>query len=63
MPEVIEQILANRRLEPSDTNLEHALAVVQTTERHISTAKTLTEMDDEGVAFTAFWNRTRSSNH
>ncbi|GHD04032.1 HEPN domain-containing protein [Zhihengliuella salsuginis] len=61
MSDVIEQMLANRRLERVEPNLEHALAVVQTAERHVSTAKMLAETDDQGMAFTAAYDGARKA--
>lgn len=59
MPDAIEQMLANRRLERVVSNLQHALAVVRTAERHVTTAKMLAETDDEGMAFTAAYDGAR----
>jgi hypothetical protein len=61
MPDVIDQMLASRRLERVDPNPEHALAVVQVAERHVVTAKALATMDDQGMAFTAAYDGARKA--
>lgn len=61
MPDVIEQMLASRRLDRVDPNLEHALAVVQMAERHVATAKVLATMDDQSMAFTAAYDGARKA--
>ena len=61
VPDVIEQMVASRRLERVERNLEHALAVVQTAERHVATAKVLAETEDQGMAFTAAYDGARKS--
>ncbi|MCP2253110.1 HEPN domain-containing protein [Prauserella aidingensis] len=61
MSDVVEQMVANRRLERVDPNVEHALAVVQTAERHLTTARMLAETDDQGMAFTAVYDGARKA--
>lgn len=61
VPDLIEQMLANRRLERVEPNFEHALAVVQTAERHISTAKVVTDTEDQAMAFTAAYDGARKA--
>lgn len=61
MSDVVEQMVANRRLERVDPNIEHARAVVQTAERHLSTARMLAETDDQGMAFTAVYDGARKA--
>jgi len=53
LPEIVNQMLVNRRLERVERNREHALAVVVTAERHIRTAELLADTDDHAMAFTA----------
>ncbi len=61
MPEVIEQMVASRRLERVEPNPAHALAVVQTAKRHIITARVLAGTDDPGMAFTAAYDGARKA--
>lgn len=54
-------MLVNRRLERVESNREHALAVVMTSERHIRTAKLLADTDDHAMAFTAAYDGARKA--
>lgn len=60
-PEAIEQMLANRRLETVAVSIEHALDVIETAERHVSTARTLSQMDDHAMTFTASYDAARKA--
>lgn len=61
MPEVIDRMLANRRLERVVVNTEHALSVVSTAEQHLRTAEMLAGTDDHAMAFTAAYDGARKA--
>jgi hypothetical protein len=61
LPEIVAQMLVNRRLERVEPNREHALAVVVTAERHIRTAELLADTDDHAMAFTAAYDGARKA--
>ncbi|WP_129661181.1 HEPN domain-containing protein [Rothia halotolerans] len=61
MPEIIDQMIVNRRLERVGANREHALAVIETAERHVRTAEMLIRTDDHAMAFTAAYDGTRKA--
>lgn len=61
LPEIVNQMLVNRRLERVERNREHALAVVVTAERHIRTAELLADTDDHAMAFTAAYDGARKA--
>ncbi len=59
MPELIDAMLANRRLERVPVNRDHVLTVLATAERHIRTAEVLAETVDHAMAFTAAYDAAR----
>lgn len=59
--DLIEQMLASRRLERIEPHPEHAFAVVEMAERHVATAKVLAGTDDQGMAFTAAYDGARKA--
>ncbi|WP_346034919.1 hypothetical protein [Brevibacterium picturae] len=61
MTDIVDQMLANRRLERVEKNREHALAVVETSERHVRTAALLADTDDHAMAFTAAYDGARKA--
>lgn len=61
MPDVIEQMVSNRRLERVAPNPEHARTAVETAQRHIATAKVLANTDDVAMAFTAAYDAVRKA--
>lgn len=61
MSDVIEQMIANRRLERVTANPEHALSVIEMAERHLRTAVILTTTDDQAMAFTAAYDGSRKA--
>lgn len=54
-------MLANRRLEKVAVNVDHALTVVRTAERHVRTARALSGMDDHAMTFTAAYDAVRKA--
>lgn len=61
MPQVIEQMLANRRVERVAVNLSHANIVIRMAEQHVQTAGVLAETDDLAMAFTAAYDAARKA--
>lgn len=61
MPQVIEQMLANRRVERVAVNLSHANIVIRMAEQHVQTAGVLAETDDQAMAFTAAYDAARKA--
>lgn len=61
MPDVIAQMLANRRLERVAVNRDHALGVLDMAERHVRTAEVLAGTDDHAMAFTAAYDAVRKA--
>lgn len=53
MTDLIDQMPASRRLEYVAVNRAHALGVIDTAERHISTATVIADTDDHAMARTA----------
>lgn len=61
MPDAIEEMLANGRLERVAVNRDHALSVIDMAERHIRTATVLATTDDHAMAFTAAYDGARKA--
>ena len=61
MPDAIEAMIANRRLERVAVNPAHALIVIAMAERHIKTAVVLAGTDDHAMAFTAAYDGARKA--
>lgn len=61
MPDVIEAMIANGRLERVEANPQHALSVVAMAERHVRTAAVLADTDDHAMAFTAAYDGARKA--
>lgn len=61
MPDVIEQMLTNRRLERVAVNRDHALSVMTMAEQHVRTAMVLADTDDYAMAFTAAYDGARKA--
>lgn len=61
MPDPIDEMLTNRRLERVAANRDHALGVIDTAERHIRTATVLADTDDHAMAFTAAYDGARKA--
>ena len=61
MPDAVEKLIAQRRLEHVQANPEHARDVLLTAERHIVTASVLAETDDQAMAFTAAYDGARKA--
>ncbi|WP_156759167.1 HEPN domain-containing protein [Microbacterium karelineae] len=61
MPDAIDQMLQNRRLERVAANREHALSVIRLAEQHVRTARVLATTDDHAMAFTAAYDGARKA--
>ncbi|WP_285725870.1 HEPN domain-containing protein [Psychromicrobium xiongbiense] len=61
MPDAIEQMVANRRLERVAVNREHAFSVMGMAELHVSTAAVLAQTNDHAMAFTAAYDGARKA--
>lgn len=61
MPETIEQMIQNRRLERVPPNRAHALRVIHAAEQHVQTARLLARTEDQAMAFTAAYDAVRKS--
>ncbi|WP_432791418.1 hypothetical protein QYM46_07445 [Brevibacterium sp. K11IcPPYGO002] len=61
MTDIVDQMLANRRLERVEMSREHALAVVDSSERHARTAELFADTDDQAMAFTAAYDGAREA--
>lgn len=61
MPDLIDHMLANRRLERVAVNRAHALGLIDTAQRHVRTAMTLAGTGDHAMAFTAAYDGARKA--
>lgn len=61
MPDVIGDMVANRRLERVAVNRRHAMGVIEMAERHVRTAMVLAHTDDHAMAFTAAYDGARKA--
>ncbi|OMH23028.1 hypothetical protein BKD30_14220 [Tersicoccus phoenicis] len=61
MADVIEQMVANRRLDRVAVNRDHALSVIGMAELHVRTATVLANTDDHAMAFTAAYDGARKA--
>lgn len=61
MPEVIEHMVANRRLERVAVNRDHAVGMIRMAEQHLGTAKVLANTEDHAMAFTAAYDGARKA--
>lgn len=61
LPDVVERMLANHRLERVTVNVDHALSVISVAERHVRTARVIAETDDHAMTFTAAYDGARKA--
>lgn len=61
MPDVIKQMLGDRRLERIAVNRDHAEGLISMARRHVRTAEVLAETDDQAMAFIAAYDAARKA--
>ena len=61
MSDVIDRMLANRRLERVAVNRDYAVTVIEMAKQHVRTAEALAGSDDQAMAFTAAYDAARKA--